>query len=335
MLSRTVFVIPVLFLSLRTLSVIARHEAISAYRQTLDCHVVPPRNDNVVDDKQNIPRNNNYVIFIIPIRHIQQQPFCYNQYMKTLTKTIIAIFIFSFFSMTSVHAENYETEIVTKVTQLQGIIAIMDQNPNLRTALSPFIISLVSDLQELLNQSNQEEITEKETETEETEKFDVTKTDRYPQQTFSDVTTSAQIINSSGDNNDYAEFEIEFDISAFGNNVFISENATDAIVFSIENSSTGSTVYDSTGTQNGNAIVSFSMTADVDDGYYRLDKDDAETITVNVSYNPYTGGTPPESGSYRMVMNSVEYAFSQNPATNSYTTRPSSKFRTKSVNIIN
>jgi hypothetical protein len=294
-----------------------------------------PRNDNVVDDKQNIPRNNNYVIFIIPIRHIQQQPFCYNQYMKTLTKTLTAVFIFSCIAVMPVHAENYDAEIITKVEQLQGIIQLMEQNPNLRIMMTPFIISLVSDLQELLNQSNQEEITEKEKETEETEKFDVTKTDRYPQQTSSQVTTTAEGINISGADNDYAEFEIEFDISAFGNNVFISENATDAIVFSIENSSTGSTVYDSTGTQNGNAIVSFSMTADADNRYFRINEGDSEKITINVTYTPHAGtGVPPGSGSYRLVIDSVEYAFSEIAATDSYTTRPRSKFRTKSVNII-
>jgi fumarate reductase subunit C len=273
------------------------------------------------------------VILLVVIRHIHQQQFCYNQYMKTLTKTLTAVFIFSCIAVMPVHAENYDTEIITKVEQLQGIIQLMEQNPNLRTMMTPFIISLVSDLQGLVNQKTD---AEKDTYNEpKEEKFDVTKTDRYPQQTSSQVTTTAEGINISGADNDYAEFEIEFDISAFGNSAFISENAGDAIIFTIEDTSTGDIVYASNGVQNGNAIVSFSMTADADNRYFRINEGDSEKIIINVTYTPHAGtGVPPGSGSYRLVIDSVEYAFSEIAATDSYTTRPRSKFRTTSVNII-
>lgn len=74
--------------------------------------------------------------------------------MKTFIKTITVAFIFTFMSVSFVYADNQNQKIRESVIQIQGIVQIIEQNPNTRDILVPFIISLVRDLQELIDNTN-------------------------------------------------------------------------------------------------------------------------------------------------------------------------------------
>ena len=145
------------------------------------------------------------------------------------------------------------------------------------------------------------------------------------------IKTSAKRISQDGAANDYAEFEIEFDIKAFGDESFVSDNADDSVNFVIMDG--GTIVYDSNGSQQGTALVSINSSADLDDGFYRLSENSPEEFIVTVSFDPYSG-TPAGSGSYKLQLKSLEYASRPGGSTFNFKTNPQNDFRTKSVQIV-
>jgi hypothetical protein len=232
--------------------------------------------------------------------------------MKTLKKIITGVFIASaMLGASGVYAQQSEAQIRASLIQQVRVL----------------ILELIEDLQDQL-----EVALEKEAEEAEDDDYDVTESDTYPTQTTDVVSTSAKVINSDGANNDYAEFEIEFDLRAFGSESYISEDFMNSFDFSVE--SGGTTVYDSNGVQNGSVVASFLADTELDNGFYRIDENESEEFEIVITYNPY-GGTPAGSGSYRLQLDGVQYRTSLSGADQTYNTSNLTKFRTKSVNIIN
>jgi hypothetical protein len=233
--------------------------------------------------------------------------------MKNISKFIIAGMIaMTVFIGTHTYAQTVQT------TQLELRATIEQQ-------IKVLIVQLIEQLKSQLAEMQQESDTDD-------SKFDVTQTDRYPKQTTDNVMTTASAISVDGNANNYVEYEIEFDLTAFGSESYIDENFANSIDFSIQNG--GTTVYDSDAAQNGLVIASISSGADIDNGYYRIDENTSETFTITLTYNPY-GGTPAGSGSYRMQLDAINYSTTMGGAVNTYNTSSLNKFRTKSVNIIN
>jgi hypothetical protein len=147
--------------------------------------------------------------------------------MKTLTKTIIAAFIFSFMSIAPVHADTTNTEIITKVTQLQGIIQLMEQNPTLQNMMAPFVVSLVADLQELLNQNNNSEEIKKPTN-------DTKRTNqRTPYHIKNAPKISVDGYNEIGDDTNIASVLFNFTLEA-NSDSDIEINGYDSFIFEID-----------------------------------------------------------------------------------------------------
>lgn len=146
-----------------------------------------------------------------------------------------------------------------------------------------------------------------------------------------DVETSAMRVSQDGSNNDYAEYEVEFSIEAFGDESFISEIAEDSVNFEIMDG--GTVVYDSDGAQQGTVLISIDSSADLDDGFYRLSEGTPEEFSIRVTYDPY-GGTAAGNGSYRLQIESLEYASEPGESTFEFKTNPQNDFRTSSVQIV-
>jgi hypothetical protein len=227
--------------------------------------------------------------------------------MKTLHKTLIGsvIALSLFLSGSQAYARTAESQI--------------------RAQLIELITQLIAELQEQLIQESLEV---------EVEEYDPTQSDSYPTQSSNNVFTKSETVQADGSDNDYVEFEIEFNLNSFGRDAFISQNSS-AFNFSIVDAGSGLVVYDSDGIQNGSAIWSFSSSADLDSGDYRIDEDNPENFKLTVSYNPNEGGvSQPGSGSYRMRLDSVEYAFTSGGVTLDYNALPESKFRTNATIVV-
>jgi len=147
------------------------------------------------------------------------------------------------------------------------------------------------------------------------------------------VTTSGEAISVNGDDNDYAEFEIEFSINSFGTTNYISENGTNSFNFEITDG-TGEIVYESNGVQKGEVVASVSSEADSQGDYYRIDKGESEVFTLSATFNPYEN-TAVGSGSYRLRLQTVDYSKTPGGQTTAYIARPEKIFRTNLVNIVN
>lgn len=163
---------------------------------------------------------------------------------------------------------------------------------------------------------------------------DSVQADTYPNQITEDIETSASVVSQDGIDDDIANFEISFNLNAFGSNAYISEYANNALEYSIINSNTGADVYHSDGSiQEGSILVSLSSTGRLDDDEYEINEDSHERLTINASYNPYGGITPAGPGSYRFQLEGVNYRTEN--TTTTYQTGSQSRFRTSAVNIVN
>jgi hypothetical protein len=251
--------------------------------------------------------------------------------MKKLKKIIAAVFITAaMLSAGGAYAQQSEAQIRASLIQ-QVRVLILELIEDLQEQLEEALEAKSEAEAEAKSEAEAEAEAESEAESESEDDYEVTESDSYPDQTTNEVRTSAKAINSSGVNNDYAEFEIEFDLRAFGSESYISEDFLTSFDFSVE--SGGSTVYDSDGIQNGSVIASFSVDAELDNRFYRIDEDESEEFEIVITYKPY-GGTPVGSGSYRLQLDGVHYQTSLSGADQIYNTSNLTRFRTKSVNII-
>ncbi len=259
-----------------------------------------------------------YVIIDCLERHIERKHLlliCYTKTMKKISQFIITgIIAMTLFTGVSVSAQSTQAQIkATLQMQIRNII-----------------MQLIEQLQDQLNQQAGEK-NENISESQE-EEFDITKTDRYPQQRSDNVETSVTTQSVSGDDNDYLEYRVDFDINAFGNDAYIQESAINAIDFSIAKD--GAVVYDSNGTvQNGAVVVSLSSDANLRNGEYRIDEDNSETFSLAVSYSPFSG-TPAGAGAYRLQVDGVNYTLVPGGAIQTYNTSNLTKFRTNYGTII-
>ena len=134
---------------------------------------------------------------------------------------------------------------------------------------------------------------------------------------------SAVVTESDGATNDYATFELEVEVEAFEQDVFISTTPGTSISYSLVDGA-GATA--ATGTQ----TVTLSSTADENGGYFELNEGDKETFTLDVTYTPGVAGT-----AARLLLNSISFAATAVAPTDTQTTLPATDYRTDVVTIVN
>lgn len=159
--------------------------------------------------------------------------------------------------------------------------------------------------------------------------------------TNANESSSAMVVNEDGDDNDYAEFELELEIMAFEEDAFIDEDTATSFTFEIVDSNSGDVVYDSDGAvndQEGTATVALDSSADLDGDYYRVDESSTEDFTLSVTFDPYTTpgtGIPADAGSYRLRLNTIEYNDTATGPDSTFSATPASDYRTRSAQIVN
>lgn len=139
------------------------------------------------------------------------------------------------------------------------------------------------------------------------------------------VSKSADGTSVDSSDNDYAEFEIVVDVSAFEDDVFVSENAQTAFTFQIENASTGAVLGTSTAT-----TTSITSDASVTGGSYRVSEGDTEEFTFAATLNPLPAN---EGANYRFQLLTVVFATSTTGASSTWTAEPSNEYQTSGVLI--
>lgn len=139
------------------------------------------------------------------------------------------------------------------------------------------------------------------------------------------VNTTASVTTVNGDNNDYATFSIEFDITAFEQDAYIPTDADDATVWRVENQS-GT---DITGT--GSATAVWDSTADEEGDFFVVQEGQTETFELQVTYIPGVANT-----AARLQLVSVAYD-SEEDATpdQTWNATPASSYRTPTRVIVN
>lgn len=139
------------------------------------------------------------------------------------------------------------------------------------------------------------------------------------------VSISAESYSISGSDNDYAKFEVEVELDAFGDDAYVDEDASVSFEFEVLNSA-GEEVTSQT------RIDAYIETrADEEEGYYVIDEGDSETLTLVVIFDPLASD---ESDSFRLQLLSINYADSADAPDEEWTARPSSSYRTQLVPIV-
>jgi hypothetical protein len=140
-----------------------------------------------------------------------------------------------------------------------------------------------------------------------------------------DTRSSADAVNVDGADNDYATFELTFDVEAFGEDMFIPRDVDDAFTYRIENASTGSTVSGET-----SLSAALSSDADTEGSSYVIREGDEEEFTIKVNFNPL----PEDEGqTYRLQLLTVRFGDEEGENNESSTLRPEGEFESESVFI--
>lgn len=140
-----------------------------------------------------------------------------------------------------------------------------------------------------------------------------------------DARLTAETVDVSGTDNDYAVFEIELEIEAFNQDVYISQNAGTAFTYRIENASNGTEVMSSTA-----ETATVSSTADETGNFYRIDEDSSESFTFTVTFNPLPSD---EGGSYRLQLLTVRFNDTAAAPDDTWNASPSSDYETDATYI--
>lgn len=135
--------------------------------------------------------------------------------------------------------------------------------------------------------------------------------------------TSAVITTQDGNTNDYATYEIEIEVTAFEQDVFISTNAATSTQFSLRDGAGNAVTV-------GTSTSVLTSSADENNGYFEINEGGSETFTLTVTYVPGAANTQA-----RLRMDSVSFAATAATPNQVQATLPVTAYRTAVVTIVN
>jgi hypothetical protein len=136
--------------------------------------------------------------------------------------------------------------------------------------------------------------------------------------------TSAAVTTGDNDDDDYATFEIELEVTAFEQDVFINTNPATSITYSITDGA-------GTATSSGSRTVTLTSTGDESGGYFEINEGETETITLEVTYDP----SVTTSTAARVNLLTVIFDADGGSLDQTWTAVPSTTYRTSVVTIVN
>ena len=140
----------------------------------------------------------------------------------------------------------------------------------------------------------------------------------------SPVSTDADVTVNDGATDDYATFEIEVEVTAFEQDVYLSTDPATSTSWSLVNGS-GATV------SAGTSTVVLTSSADEVGGFFEITEGETETVTITVTYVPGVANT-----AARLVLNSLSFDEDQDTTPDqTQSTLPVTDYRTSVVTIVN
>lgn len=140
----------------------------------------------------------------------------------------------------------------------------------------------------------------------------------------SPVSTDADVTVNDSNLNDYATFEIEVEVTAFEQDVYLSTDPATSTSWSLVNGS-GATV------SAGTSTVVLTSSADEVDGFFEITEGETETVTITVTYVPGVANT-----AARLVLNSLKFDEDKDVTPDqTQSTLPVTDYRTAVVTIVN
>jgi len=136
--------------------------------------------------------------------------------------------------------------------------------------------------------------------------------------------TSATVTTVDSATNDYATFEIEFDVTAFDQDVYIDTKPASSTTWQVQDSNGA----DLSGT--GTSTATLDSSADEDNGYYLVAEGETETFTLEVTYLPGVAGQ-----TARLQLLTVKFADTEDAPDQTWTAEPASDYRTSTKTIVN
>lgn len=138
--------------------------------------------------------------------------------------------------------------------------------------------------------------------------------------------TSAEVTSVDGDDNDYATLEIEVEVTAFEQDVYIDTDDTDSLTWDIVNSAGASLNVPTAST-----TVVLTSTADEQGTYFEIPEGQTETLTLTVTWTP--GALASQAG--RLVLQSITFDDDAGSEDQTQTTQPATDYRTAVVTVVN
>ena len=149
------------------------------------------------------------------------------------------------------------------------------------------------------------------------------------------VSSSFSAVTTTGDaaNDDYGTFKIKVDVTAFDEDIFISQTAALAFTSQFENASNGAIIATSSTADASSTTMSISSSAETDNGQYRINEGDTESFTFTTTLDP---GNAHQGKSVRMQLLKINFGNDNvNVEESSWTASPASDYETDGTLINN
>lgn len=134
---------------------------------------------------------------------------------------------------------------------------------------------------------------------------------------------SASVTSVDSNTNDYGTYEIEVEVTAFEQDVFISTNPATSTSYVLQD---GAGVTATTGTRS----ITLESSADETGGYFEINEGETETLTLRVTYTPGVANT-----AARLVLNSISFNETAALPDQTQTTLPATTYRTAVITMVN
>lgn len=141
-----------------------------------------------------------------------------------------------------------------------------------------------------------------------------------------DVTNTdsgATVTTNDGSLDDYATFEIEIEVTAIEQDVFIATNPATSISYTLQDGAGSSVIA-------GSRTVALTSTADENGEYFEINEGETENFTLYVTYSPGVNNIVA-----RLVLNSISFAPTAISPTQTQLTIPAYDYRTSIMTIVN
>lgn len=133
---------------------------------------------------------------------------------------------------------------------------------------------------------------------------------------------SVAVTTADGSLNDYATYEIELDVTAFGEDVYILTDPAVSISYTLQDGSGSTSIA-------GTRSLVLHSTADEVGNYFVINEGNTENVTLVVTYSPGVSGI-----TARLVLNSVSFNNVAALPTQTQILSPASDYRTSIITIV-